>query len=326
MKIAITGISGHIGNNVARALNKNGHTIKALVQNIQSKSIQDIDAQYISGDLFNSAALDTLLEDVSAVIHIAGKISMHSKDRDEIYKVNIEGVNSVIEACKRNKIRKIIHFSSIHAHTPLGLNHAMNESTPYIMEEDIAYDYSKSIGEQLMLNARSNGIDVSIVNPTAVIGPNDFAPSLSGKMMMDVYTGKLSSLVKGGFDWVDVRDIANAIVNIIERDIKNEKFILSGHWMEFKDLGNLICSEKGSNYKGFISPIYLAKIGLPFISIWAKFSGTDPLYNYESLKAIEEGSKINDHGNAKRILNYNPRPLKETIYDSIEWFKQNKFI
>jgi dihydroflavonol-4-reductase len=177
-----------------------------------------------------------------------------------------------------------------------------------------------------MLNARSNGIDVSIVNPTAVIGPNDFAPSLSGKMMMDVYTGKLRSLVKGGFDWVDVRDIANAIVNIIEKDIQNEKFILSGHWMEFKDLGNLICSEKGSDYRGFISPIYLAKIGLPFISIWAKFSGTDPLYNYESLKAIEEGSKINDHGNAKRLLNYNPRPLKETIYDSIEWFKQNKYI
>lgn len=326
MKIAITGISGHIGNNVARALRKNGHSLKALVQNLEADAIQGIEAQYIKGDLFNAKALDELLSEVDTLIHIAGKISMHSKDRDEVYKVNIEGVSSVIEACKRNNIKNIVHFSSIHAHIPPGRDHTMDESTPYITDEDIAYDYSKSIGEQLMLKARTFGINVCIVNPTAVIGPNDFSPSLSGKMMIDVYSGKLKSLVKGGFDWVDVRDIASAIVTIIEKDIQNEKFIFSGHWMEFKDLGNLICSVKGRHYNGFISPISLAKIGLPFIAIWAKISGTEPLYNYESLKAIEEGSKINDHTNARDLINFDPRPLSETINDTIKWFEQNNFI
>jgi len=326
MEIAITGISGHIGNNVARALRKNGHELKALVQNVQADSLKGIDATYIQGDLFNKDALDDLLKEADFLIHIAGKISMDSKHRDEIYNVNIEGVNRVIEACKRNKVNNILHFSSIHAHIPLGREHAMNEKTPYITEEDVAYDYSKSIGEQLMLQARSSGINVSIVNPTAVIGPFDFSPSLSGKMIMDVYTGKLKSLVKGGFDWVDVRDIAKATVAIVERNIVNEKFILSGHWMEFKELGDLICSVKGSRYKGFISPISLAKIGLPFIAVWAKVSGTQPLYNYESLKTIEEGSMINDHTNARKLIDYYPRPLEETIYDSIKWFEQNNFI
>ena len=326
MEIAITGISGHIGNNVARALLESGHTLKALVQNVQADSIKGINAEYIKGDLFNNEALDTLLKDTDTLIHIAGKISMHSKHRNEIYKVNIEGVNNVIEACKRNKLTKIVHFSSIHAHIPLGQEHTITEKTPYIKEEDVAYDYSKSMGEQLMLQARSYGINVCIVNPTAVIGPFDFSPSLSGKMIIDVYTGKLKSLVKGGFDWVDVRDIAKATVAIVEKDIVNEKFILSGQWMGFKDLGNLICSVKGSRYKGFISPIYLAKIGLPFIALWSKVSGTDPLYNYESLKAIKEGSKINDHANARQLINYYPRPLEETIHDSIKWFEQNNFI
>lgn len=324
MKIAITGISGHIGNNVARVLLKRGHSITALVQNENSRSIKDIQANYIKGDLFNNNALDQVCSDAEVLVHLAGKISMHSSERENTYKVNIDGVKQVIEACQRNSIKRVIHFSSIHAHIPLGYNKVMNEDTPYIESEEIAYDFSKSMGEQLMIEARKSGINVCIVNPTAVIGPFDFQPSLSGKMIIDVFSGKLPSLIKGGFDWIDVRDIAIAVADIIDKEIDNEKFVLSGHWAELIEIANMICSVKGEKYKGFNSSILLAKIGLPFITFWSKISGSTPLYNWESIKAIEEGSNLIENDHAAQIIDYSPRPLQETINDSIAWFKNNK--
>jgi dihydroflavonol-4-reductase len=325
-KIAITGISGHIGNNVARVLLKKGHSLNALVQNPQSPAIQDIDATYVQGDMFNEQALDSICKDADLMLHIAGKISLYSSDKKEIYKVNIEGVKNVIEACKRNNVRSIIHFSSIHAHIPLGFNKAMNEETPYVDSEEVAYDYSKSIGEQLMLAARKEGINVCIVNPTAVLGPFDFQPSLSGKMIIDIYSKKMPSIVKGGFDWIDVRDIAEAVASIIEKEVQNEKFILSGKYVELKEVADLICAEKGEKYKGFTSSLFMAKIGLPFIAFWAFLRGSTPLYTKESIKAIEEASNINEHDHASKLIEYQPRPLKETIADSIRWFQKHKYL
>lgn len=326
MNIAITGISGHVGNNVARALLKKGYSIKALVQDPEAKSIQDINAEFIIGDLFNKSALDKVCNNADVLIHIAGKVSINPSERDIIYKVNIDGIKEVIEACKRNGIKKIIHFSSIHAYIASGSSIPMNENSPYIKSDKVAYDYSKSIGEQLMVKAREDGIDVSIVNPTAILGPFDYQPSLVGTMILDIYNGDMPSLVKGGFDWVDIRDIANAIVRIIEKDIKNEKFILSGHWLSIKHIADLICSEKGEKYKGMVSPIFLAKIGLPFISLYAKLSGSKALYTIESIKAIEEGSLYNEHTNARKLLNYSPRPIKETVHDTVDWFKSNSYL
>jgi dihydroflavonol-4-reductase len=251
---------------------------------------------------------------------------MYSSEKAAIYEVNIHGVKKVIAACLRNGIKSIIHFSSIHAHIPMGYNQLMDEHTPYIESEAIAYDFSKSIGEQLMIDARKHGINVCIVNPTAVIGPHDFQPSLSGKMIIDIYTGKLKSVVQGGFDWVDVRDIAIAIETIIEKKCVNEKFILGGYWLELKEIADLICGVKGEKYHGFNTSILLAKIGLPFIALWAKLTNTVPLYNSESIKAIEEGSNLIDHSHATQKIDFNPRPIKETINDSIDWFKQKRMI
>lgn len=327
MKIAITGISGHIGNNIARALNKNGYTqINALVQNRESKSIEGIKANYILGDLFDGTSLDQISKDADVMIHLAAKISIGSSDIDLVYKTNIVGVKNVIEACKKNGIKKIIHFSSIHAHIASGPDIAIDEDTAYISSEDVPYDFSKSTGENLMLNARKEGIDVTIINPTAVIGPNDFKPSFSGKMMIDIYNGNMPSVVSGGFDWVDVRDIAEAVVTILEKNVFNQKFIMSGHYADLKDLANKICHVKGEKYKGMSSPIFLAKMGLPFISMFAKITGKPALYTSESLKAIEEGSLNNEHKNASKLLDYKPRPLDVTVNDTMLWFKNNSLL
>lgn len=322
MRIAISGITGHIGNNLGKLLIQKGYEIKALLRNNKYDFVIDEKIERITGEINDPVALDLLCKDTEVLIHLAAKISIYPKDRELIFKTNIEGVKNVIDACLKNGVKKIIHFSSIHAHNSNGMNNSINEKTPYVSSDNMAYDFSKSQGEQLMLKAREKGINVCIINPTAVIGPNDFLPSFSGKMLMDIYTGRLPMIVKGGFDWVDVRDICNAVLNILEKNITNEKFILSGHYASIKQIAEHTCSVKGKNYNGIALPIWLAKIGVPFIAIYAKLSNTLPLYTSASLTALEEGSDLVEHKNATKLLAYDPRPLDESISDAVLWSKQ----
>ena len=326
MRIAISGITGHIGNNVARALLAHDYTVSALVRNTSAPSIQNLNIELIRGDLFNSNSLDALCNEKDIMIHIAGKVSIYEKDRKEVMQSNIQGVKNIIEACRRNGVKKIIHFSSVKVHKGEGKNVSINENSDYVDTDESIYNYSKSLGEKEMIRARESGLDVTILNPTAVIGPYDFQPSLTGKMLVDIYKGKMPFLVNAGFDWLDVRDISEAILSIIKLNVQNEKFILSGHWAEFKDVAQLVYGTKNQKYNGMGLPIWLAKTGLPFVFIWSKIVNTEPLYTAASLKAIEEGSMDTSFLHAKKVLNYTPRPLSETIHDSMQWFKSNNNI
>ena len=174
-----------------------------------------------------------------------------------------------------------------------------------------------------MIRGRESGLDITILNPTAVLGPYDFQPSLTGKMLVDIYNGKMPFLVNAGFDWLDVRDISEAVLSIIKLNVKNEKFILSGHWAPFKDVAQLVYNTKNEKYRGIGLPVWMAKAGLPFVFLWSKLVNKEPLYTSASLKAIEEGSMDSSFLHAKKVLNYEPRPLYETINETIHWFKLN---
>ena len=318
-KIAVTGASGFIGNTVCRYLVKEGFQLKVLVRQTDEKSLIGLDTQSITGDLFVPETLDNLIRDCDIVIHLAGKVSIYPSEQDEILQTNIEGVKNIIDACKRNKVKKLIHFSSIHAHKGFGPYIPIDEHTDYSVDKSSPYDYSKAQGEQLVINVRNDDFSTVIVNPTGVIGPHDYQPSLSGQLLCDIYEGKMGSIVSGGFNWVDSRDLAIAVGAIIKKDIKNEQFILSGNWVSFKRLANQVCKAKGEKYKGLTSPLFLAYIGLPFITLISKITKKLPLYTTESLKAIKEGSKYVDCSHAKKILDYSPRPFDETIDDSVNW-------
>ena len=321
-KIAITGGTGLIGNTLCRYLLKEGHQLKVLVRYTDGKSLYDLDIQRITGDLFIAETLDELVRDCDIVVHLAGKVSIYPSERDEIFLTNIDGVKNIIDACKRNNIKNLIHFSSIHAHKGYGPDVPIDEQTPYSDDEFSPYDFSKAQGEQMVINARTDDFSTVIVNPTGVIGPQDFQPSYTGKLLVDIFSGKMNSLVSGGFNWVDSRDLAIAVGAIIKKDIKNEQFILSGNWVSFKQLANQVCKAKGKKYRGFISPLFLAYFGLPFITAISKMTHKLPLYTTESLKAIKEGSKHVDCSHAKELLDYSPRPFEETIDDSVNWLIQ----
>ena len=317
--ISLTGVTGHVGNNLCRYLPEKGYRLKGLARNPAHPSLEGMAMEIVQGDLFNREAIDRLCSGADIVIHLAAKVSIYPSDREIIHKTNIEGTREVIEGCIRNGVKKLIYFSSVHAHRMDLKSQVIDEKTQYVTALRPAYDHSKASSEKLVLSAREKGLDTVILNPTAILGPFDFGPSYTGSMFTDIYTGKMNMIVKGGFDWVDVRDVCMATEKVISKDIVNEKFMLSGHFAELKEMADMILSVKNSNFRGLTLPLELAYAGLPIISLYSALSGRLPLYTPESLRAIRHGRKKIDNSKASKMLDYVPRELNSTVTETMRW-------
>jgi len=147
------------------------------------------------------------VEGVEVVYHAAARISLKHDD-PVATRINTEGARNVVEACLAAGVRRLVHFSSIHACSPNPPDQPIDEARPLFDDSPLAYDRSKAAGEGEVRAGIERGLDAVIVVPTAVIGPNDFKPSRMGRLVVDVCKRRLPATVEGGFNWVDVRDVA----------------------------------------------------------------------------------------------------------------------
>jgi len=325
MKIAVTGASGHIGANLCRSLIDRGHHVKALINNY-TKSLDQLNIEVVKGNLLDISSLTNLISDTEVVIHLAATISINGRNDRELLDINVEGTKNMLECVRRNPVRRFIHFSSIHAIVHEPLDDTLDETRQLAFEDHILYNRSKAISEQLVLDAAKEGMDAVIINPTSVVGPNDFRPSLMGKALLQIANRKLPGLVKGGYDWVDVRDIVFGTLKAIEKGRTGESYLLSGTWMSLPDLADMIGRITGDRHKWTILPYGLAELGVPFLKAYARLRGTDPLYTKESLEILKTSHRNISSEKARKELGYNPRPLEETIRDTLDWFKENGYL
>lgn len=326
MKVAVTGAAGHIGNVICRRLLERGHEVRALVYR-ESQSLDGLGLEKIQGDILDEQILDALLKNVDAVCHSAAMISIGDVAPNLVHTTNVIGTQKVLDAAIRNGVGQFSYLSSVHAHHSPGLNGTMNENTPYVGADNrSAYDRSKAAAEKAVLAARDRGLNTLIFNPTAVIGPYDFKPGLSGQMVLRLARKKIPMLTPLGFDWVDARDVANAVVHAMEQEISNEKFMLPGSWCSVQELAEIICRYAKVPAPRFTAPFWLARTGVPFIGLYSRMTGQAPLYTYESLRTLEETCQNVEGNHAARMLQYRPRLLEETIADTVNWFTKNGYL
>jgi len=325
MKVAVTGANGHIGANLCRALLEKGYSVKILSYK-DIRAVSGLNVENIVGNVLNRNSLRELIKDADVVFHLAVIISIEGDRSGELRKVNIEGTKNIIQVCSEFGSKRLIHFSSIHAFEQKPLDKELDESRPLVGDNAFHYDRSKANSERLVMQAAENGLDAVILSPTAVLGPHDFKPSLMGLVLLNLYNRKFPGLIKGGYNWIDARDVALASINAMEKATTGEKYLLAGRYLSIKDLGLLVEQITGSKAPTFISPFWLAHIGVPFMTLYNKIANKQSLFTYESLKILENSNMFISNEKAKRELNLNPRPLEVTIEDSINWFKQNGFI
>jgi dihydroflavonol-4-reductase len=320
MTVAVIGASGHVGNNLCRALLEKGYKVKALVHH-NSASLEGLNLTQEKGDILDPQGLRDFLTGCEVVFHAAGKISIDGDKDGMLYAVNVTGTKNIVEACLASGIHKLIYFSSIHALQQLPEG-PLDESRPLVEQSNLLHDQAKSDAEREVIKGIAQGLDTIIIIPTAAIGPNDFQPSLMGQGLIALYNRKLPSLVDGGFDWVDVRDIAKAAIAAMERGKPGERYLISGMWKTVKDLAYLVEEATGVLPPKFTSPQWLAKMGVPLVKAMSKITHTPLLYTYETLEVLVRCNHNISSLKARRELGFYPRPLSETLKDTFDWFRE----
>lgn len=321
MDVAITGATGHVGANLSRALLERGDRLRVLVRQ-DTRAIEGLDVERLEGDVLDRDSLVRLVDGVEVVYHLAAEISIERRFDRARWAVNVTGPRNMVSSCLECGVRRLVHFSSIHALADHPLDEPIDEMRA--LAEDpryLPYSRSKAAGEREIQAGIEKGLDAVIVNPTGVIGPHDYKPSLMGEGIQDLCLARMPGLVRGGYDWVDARDVAKAAMAAEVSGRKGERYLLSGHWIPFSDMAELIKEFSGVNPPRFVSPMWLARLGAPFVSAWAKFVGKRPRYTGGSLEILR-GNRIMLHDKATRELGHNPRPLRETLEATIDWLRE----
>jgi dihydroflavonol-4-reductase len=325
MRIAVTGASGHVGNVLCRELVKIGHKVKVLVHRDEN-DLTGIGVEMIRGNLLDPASLEQLCQGSEIVFHLAAKISIDDKEKDLVYRTNVTGTQNLLEKAIKFQIKKFIHFSTIHALDPFPLDEELDETRPFIGHTHMIYEQSKTESEKLVLEAVRRGLHAVIITPTAIIGPHDYKPSFLGQALIKMYANSIPMLVPGGYDWVDIRDVVACAITAAEKGRKGERYLASGHYLSLKDLSQMISNVTGRKTPSFTGPTILAKIGLPFITIYSKLKNEAPIYTSNSLEILKKSNRCISHAKATRELNYQPRPMEETLKDTFDWFNKNGLI
>jgi dihydroflavonol-4-reductase len=322
--VAVTGASGHIGANLVRSLVARGVRPRVLVHQRRA-ALDGLAVDETEGDVRDPAALRRAFAGVDVVYHLAGMISLDDRDAETMRAINIEGVRNVVAACLAERVRRLVHFSSIHALSTLPRGQTVDEQRPLVSDEPVPpYDRTKAAGEREVLAGVARGLDAVIVNPTGVIGPNDYGPSHMGELLLDLYYGRMPALVAGGFNWVDVRDVADAAIQAAERGRKGERYLLAGARASLAEIAALVAAE-GRRAPRFVCPMWLARVAAPFAVAWARLARRRPLFNAASLHALRNHHVVS-HDKAARELSFQPRPVPVSIRDALASFRARGLI
>ena len=322
MTVAVTGATGHIGANLVRALIDSGRSPRCLVH-VNCRAIDTLNAERVSGDIRDVESLCRAFQGIDVVYHLAASISLSMADWSRLEEINVNGTRNVVEACLRTGVRRLIHFSSIHALEQEPFNTPVDESRPLVTSRRYPpYDRSKAASEREVRWGIERGLDAVIIYPTAVLGPYDYQPSFFGEALLGMAQRKLPALVRGGFDWVDARDVAAGAMLAEEKAPAGARYLLSGHWVSMCDIAAMVEEITGVSTRRPVCPLWLARVGVPFIKGMSRLNGKRPLYTSVSLRALKSNRHISRE-RAKRELDYQPRPFRESLADTLRWFEEN---
>ena len=333
-RYVVTGANGHLGNTIIRMLRSTKAEIFGLVLPNENVANKD-NIHYIKGDvriidslrpLFINPITNERDEDTQIfVIHTAGIIDISEKVTPNLYNVNVNGTKNILKLCEEYKVKRLCYVSSVHAipEQDGALITEVNDFSP----DTVVGAYAKTKAEAteaVLEEGRQRGLDVVVVHPSGIIGPYDTSGNHLVQMIAEYLKGTLPACVKGGYDFVDVRDVAKGCLQALEVGKKNNCYILSNCYYEIKDV--LAMVRKYVNLKKLVVlPIWIAKMAAPMLEWFAKLKHKRPLYTSYSLHTLKTKDRFS-HAKATNDLGYKPRGLKETIRDTVFWFKDTSTI
>ena len=326
----ITGVGGHLGNTVARELLAAGETVRGFALPNEDVTMLYGDAvSIVRGDVRDKSSMEPLFyglkdDDEVYFIHCAGIVSVATKYDQRVVDVNVRGTENVVSLCKEHSVKKLVYISSVHALPELPHGTVIHEVEGFQPESVIGlYAKTKAAATQIVLDAVKSGLDATIIHPSGIIGPNDYGHGHLTQMVINYLNGTLTACVEGGYDFVDVRDVADGVIAAADKGKKGECYILSNRYIPVRELLNTLSRVTGGKNITTMLPLWFAKMTAPLAELYYKIRHESPLFTRYTLYTLTSNARFT-YEKARRDLGYKPRDISTTIKDTVSFLTKER--
>ena len=328
----VTGAAGNVGSSVVRELMERNERIRALVLPNDTLAGRLPDGiERIEGDVLNKGDLQRFFAveqgtDVY-VIHTAGIVTTYWEFVPKIHEVNVQGTCNIVEQCMKAGVKKLVYISSVHAIPELPKGQTISEINVFDPDRIVGfYGKTKAEASRIVMEAvQEHGLDASLIFPSGICGPNDYARGHVTQLLIDASRGKLPMGVHGGYDFVDVRDVARGIVDCCRYGKKGEGYILCNRYVPVEEILSLLHEKSGARLVKAMAPTWLLRLLMPFFGWYYKAKKRQPIFTRYSLYTLQSNAQFSNE-KARRDLSYTARPFEQTVTDAIEWLRSEKMI
>jgi len=325
----LTGAAGLLGSNVSRKLIERGEKVRALVLkgDPAAKYIPE-EAEIVFGDITDNESLEIFFTVESGlevyVIHSASIVTLNPNPSEKVHAVNVDGTQNIINKCITHKVKKLVYISSTGAIPERTGNLPIKEVSHFSVDGLVGYySVTKAEASQLVLNAMEMvpELNASIVHPSGICGPDDYSFGLVADFIVQYANGKMPAGIKGTFNSVDVRDLADGVIACCDKGARGECYIMSNSLVSMRDMFNIINDAAGLNYNPKVLSVPLAKILSKIMAVGSKLTGKPALLTDFAIYNLDRNNNF-DCSKASNELGFKCRPFEESIADEVQWLKE----
>jgi dihydroflavonol-4-reductase len=324
----VTGANGFVGAAVVRALVARSEPVRALVRpNSNILNLEGLPVEIVRGDITDQASLRRAAESCTTVFHVAADYRLWVPDAKSMYATNVDGSVNVLESAANVGVERLVYTSSV---AVLGINadkSAADEETPVSVDDMVGhYKRSKYLAEQAVSKrAAELGFPVIIVNPSTPIGPGDFRPTPTGRIIVDAALGKMPAYVDTGLNIVHVDDVAEG--HLLARDAgkAGRRYILGGADLSLKEILAMVATHSGRKPPSVRLPRAAVYPVAVISETLARIFGTEPLVTRDELRMAKKHMYFSSR-RAELELGYRWRPAEDAIIDALAWFKAHAIV
>ena len=327
MKTLVTGATGFLGSHVARALAGRGENVRVLVRpSSDLRALEGLEAERFAGDLRDRTSLDRALEGVQRVFHVAADYRLWARDPREIHESNVTGTQNLLDAARRAGVEKFIYTSTVATIAVPREGALPDETTQSSVNEMIGYyKRSKFEAEQFALRAAGAGLPVVIVNPTTPVGPGDWKPTPTGKIIVDFLNGRMPGYVDTGLNFVPVEDCARGHLLAAERGRVGERYILGGRNLTLKQMLDMLAVASGRPAPRWKFPYVLAYAAGCVDTGVSRLLGREPQIPLEGVRMARHKMFVNA-SKAEREFGFAPGLIEAALGRAVSWYESNGYV
>lgn len=326
MTTLVTGAAGFLGSHVARQLVAQGDSVRVLMRSSSSnRAISDLSLEYVTGDLRDAASLERAMTGVERVFHVAADYRLWAKNPQDIYDSNVGGTKNLLAAAKKAGIQLLVYTSTV-ATIAVDRPELPNESTDAALEEMIGhYKRSKWMAEREALQAAKDGLPVVVAMPTTPVGPWDWKPTPTGKIILDFLNGKMPGYVETGLNFVGVEECAAGHLLVAQHGKIGERYLLGAENLTLKQLLDALAKITGLPAPSMKIPHGLA-LGVAYVeSGFSRLLGKEPQIPVEGVK-IAQHKMFVDASRARKELGFQPGAVAAALERAVRWYKENGYV